>query len=151
MVQATGRLARGALGLAAGAAVLCLDGRAAGADESYLQSKTLDHTFVSSRNEPVTCQVSGSSFLTRPPGRPAYLGEATTSVDTANAACRGFVSVQVTYVDPNGVRKSTGAFGAETFARWNGDDVGADYEAFHRVFFFECNEDCEFTVTTRPK
>ena len=87
----------------------------------------------------------------RPSGSASYLGQATTSVDTSNDACRGFVSVDVTYADPNGVEKSSGAFGAETFARWHGDDVGTNFEAFHRVFFFECVENCEFTITTRPK
>jgi hypothetical protein len=144
-------LARGAVGLAAGAGAICLDGRPALADEFFAQTKAVDHTFVSTGGGLVTCQVSGSSALTRPPGRPAYFGEATTSIDTASPACRGFVSVEVTYVDPNGARKSAGARGAETFANWHGDDVGTDFDAFHRVFFFECTQNCEFTVTTRPK
>jgi hypothetical protein len=139
------------VGLAAGTAVFCLDGRTAGADESFFQGKTIEHTFVSSRNEPVTCQVSGTSSLSRSSGQRVYVGEAITSVDTSLPDCRGFVSVEVTYLDPNRVEKSSGAFGAETFARWRSNDVGTDFEAFHRVFFFECIEDCEFTVTTRPK
>jgi hypothetical protein len=146
-----GTLVRSAVGLAAGTAVILLDGRAALADESYFQLKSLDHTFISTGNEPVRCQITSTSSLDRPPGSASYLGGATTSVDTSNDACRGFVSVDVTYADPNGVEKSSGAFGAETFARWHGNDVGTDFEAFHRVFFFECVEHCEFTVTTRPK
>jgi hypothetical protein len=150
-VKAARGLARGAVGLAAGTAALLLDGRAALADASYFQSKTIDHTFVTSQNETMTCRVSSSSELTRPSGSTASLGQGATSIDTAFPACRGFVSVDVTYVDPNGVEKSSGAFGAETFARWHGNDVGTDFEAFHRVFFFDCIENCEFTVTTRPK
>jgi hypothetical protein len=59
--------------------------------------------------------------------------------------------VQVTYIDGNGRRQSTGADSIEGDVRWFGSDVLDEFQVVHRVTFHDCLGNCAASFTTSPK
>jgi hypothetical protein len=145
-IQAVAALAAGALPIALGVGT-------ASADEFFNQFASSDHTFTAGDGSTVTCTVSGESSLSRPNGQNAYDAEALTSAAGDSPSCSiTFVEVEVSYRDPAGRERHTGADSIDGDVRWFvKNDVSSGFSVVHRVTFDDCRADCEVTFTTSPK
>ena len=147
-----GRRTKTAVALTAGALPLVLGIGTAGADESFSQSFSTDHTFTSGDGRSVTCTLSGEANLFRPSGSEAFLADALTDASGVDPSCGStFVEVVATYVDPGGRRKTTGANSIDGDVQWFADDVAGDLRVVHRASFNDCRANCQVSVTTSPK
>jgi hypothetical protein len=148
-----GRRARAAVALAAGALPFALGVGTASADDFFIQFFSKDHTFTAGDGSTVTCTVSGESSLTRAPDEEVFDGEALTRASGEHPSCGvTFVSVDVTYVDPSGRQKHTGADSIDGDVRWFvDDDVAHSFRVVHRVSFDDCRANCDVSFTTQPK
>jgi hypothetical protein len=148
-----GRRAKAAVALAAGAVPFGMGVGTAAADDFFIQFASKEHTFTAGDGSTVTCTVSGESSLRREPGERWFDGEALSRAVGDDPRCGiTFVEVDVTYIDPNGVQRHTGADSIDGDVRWFvRDDVSHDLRAVHRVSFDDCRADCEVSFTTQPK
>jgi hypothetical protein len=143
---------RAVAALAAGAVPLAFGVGPAGADEGFSQSFTREHTFTAADQRQVTCTFSGESNLFRATGQEGFQGNALTAVSGADPACSStFVEVQVTYVDPGGRRKTSGANSVDGDVLWFGDDIGSEFLVQHSVEFEDCLSNCVASTITAPK
>jgi hypothetical protein len=146
------RRVRAAVALTAGALPFALGAGTASADEFYSQSFFREHTFTRDDGTQVTCNFSGGSNLSRETGRDTYFADALTTAFGEDPACGvTFVEVVATYRDASGRQKTTGANSIEGDVKWFTDDVSTGLDVVHRVFFFDCQANCEVSATTSPK
>jgi hypothetical protein len=143
---------RAVAALAAGTVPLAFGVGQAGADELFSQSFIQDHTFTTADGRQVTCTFSGESNLFRPTGQEAFQADALTDVSGADPACGStFVHVVVTYADPAGRRKTSGANSIDGDVQWFADDVGGEFRVQHGVEFEDCRANCVASAVTAPK
>lgn len=144
--------ARAVAALAVGAVPLTVGMAPAAADEAASQSFVRDHTFTAADGRQVTCTFLGESNTFRATGQEAFRADALTGVTGDDPACDStFVEVRVTYVDPGGRRKSSGANSVDGDVQWFGDDIGSGFAALHRVEFTDCRANCTASTVTAPK
>jgi hypothetical protein len=136
----------------AGVLQVLLDVPGAAADESFFASREFDHTFRDTAGATVTCQVVGSSQLSRPNDEDQTFDgvSGTGAFFTGDPACDAAVRVRVAYKGPNGVARLSEASGPGSVGLFN-DDVVTDYVATHEVQFLNCFQDCRVTFQTKPK
>jgi hypothetical protein len=139
--------------LAAGGLPFAMGVRTASAEDVFTQFFTLDHTFTAGDGSTVTCAVTGESSLRRDPGEEVFDGEALTRASGEHPSCGvTFVEVDVTYVDPSGRQRHTGADSIDGDVRWFVDgDVHHGFRVVHRVSFDDCRSNCDVSFTTQPK
>ena len=148
-----GRRRSAAAALAAGALPFAMGVGTASAEDVFTQFFTLDHTFTAGDGSTVTCAVTGESSLRRDPGEEVFDGEALTRASGEHPSCGvTFVEVDVTYVDPSGRQRHTGADSIDGDVRWFVDgDVHHGFRVVHRVSFDDCRSNCDVSFTTQPK
>ena len=148
-----GGRAKAAVALAAGALPFALGVGTASADDFFTQFFSKDHTFTANDGTSVTCTVSGESSLSREAGQKVFDGQALTRATGDDPRCGiTFVSVDVTYIDPSGHQRHTGADSIDGDVRWFVDhDVLRDLRVVHAVSFDDCRANCDVSFTTQPK
>ena len=152
----SGRRAKAAVALAAGALPFALGVGTASADDFFVQFFSKEHTFTANDGASVTCTVSGESSLRRDAGEDVFDGEALTRVvvtsDDDPRCGITFVSVDVTYVDAGDRTRHTGADSIDGDVRWFVEnDVARDFRVVHGVRFDDCRANCDVSFTTQPK
>jgi hypothetical protein len=143
---------RGATALSVAATTWLMGTGVAGADEFYEKGVTKDHTFRNGAGETVTCTVSARSTLFRATGAPEFEGTAFTDAFGFHESCSStFVGVLASYRDVQGRDRRVSADSIDGDVFLFVDNVRSNYRVTHTAFFFDCSENCEFTVTTAPK